>query len=350
MTASIKARKRISEKLPHELLKRLYLNSRTPIKEIEREVGISHHTLSKYLKEAETKYKLKYTLDLDTALLGLSEARIFAVKFERVPDIDILRGVLEKDPFVQNAYLASGDFDLILHVIGLNHTEYNYWSYRFRLSFCRYKPRVKVATLDNMLEGFMPIRTKLISMGKGLSDVEKKILIKLVENSRIKIKDLAESAKIPQMKAIYTINRLKGRGIIKRFTTCIQNPDKRIFLFYAVSLMPNEEHHPKLLLNFLNRIIGEEQPQQSTTDYSVECETSGHFDAIFFCNFKDGLDLNNKGPNFLKKAWESEFPIVDQCVLTEVITGSWPFNTNCYMKWATEKAKEEEKPIPIKIY
>ena len=350
MTASNKERKNIEEHIPHDLLKELYLNSRVPIKQLERILGISHHTLSKHLKKAEAEYELKYTLDIDPSLLGLSEARILAIKFEKVPDLNLLKRVLEKDAFVQNAYLASGDFDLILHVIGLNHTEYNYWSYKFRLSFCRYSPVVKVVTLDNMLEGFLPVKANLVNLSKEVNEVEKKLLIKLIDNSRIKIKDLSRVTKTSQMKTIYTIEKLKEKGIIKRFTTCVQNPSKRIFLFYTVTLMPNESHHPRLLLNFLNRIIDEEQPKQVTTDYSIECEVSGHSDLLFFCNFKDGTDLNNRGPNFLKKVWEIESPIVNQCILTEVITGSWPFNTNCYVKWKIELEKERDLQTKIKIY
>lgn len=350
MTASTKERNKIEEHLPYDLLKRLYLDSRVSIKQLEKDFGISHHTISKYLKESENRYKLYYTLDIDTNLLGFSEARILGVKFERVPDLKLLQSVLSNDPFVQNAYLATGDFDLIMHVVGLNYIEYYRWEYKFRMGFSHYKPRLKVSTLNDMVEGFMPISSKLIPNSKGIDETEKKILIKLIENSRIKLKELSKTTKLSQMKLIYTIKKLKKLGIIRQFTTGIQDPDKRIFLFYSVVNTPNEDHHRKTLPKFLKNIIERGKKNEITTDYSVVCDTSGHFDAVYFCNFKDGTALDERGPNFLKKVWESELPVVEQGILTELITGKWPFNANNYTKWRVELEEIERKPIKFEIY
>ena len=174
MTASDKERKIIKDKLPYELLKKLYVDSRISIKQLAKEFNISHHTVSKSLKESEKKYQLYYTVDIDTNLLGFSEARIIGVNFETVPELKLLKRVLENDPFVQNAYLASGDFNLIIHVVALNYVEYCYWEYNFRRGFSHYKPRVKVSTLNSMEEGFMPINSKLIPKSEEVTDAEKK--------------------------------------------------------------------------------------------------------------------------------------------------------------------------------
>ncbi len=96
---------------------------------------------------------------------------------------------------------------------------------------------------------------------------------------------------------------------------------------------------------FLKTIINGEQKDEVTTDYSVICDTSGHFDAVYFCNFKDGTTFNERGPNSLKRIWESESPIVEQGILTELITGKWPFNTNNYIKWPIELEEIERRPI-----
>ncbi len=349
MTASSNERKDIRKHLPYTLFGKLYLNSRISIKNLERELGISHHTLSKYLKSYEKQYGLQYTLDINTTLLGFSEARILAIKFGQLPPIKLLRKVLSNDPFVQNAYLATGDFDLILHVIGLNHTEYNHWEFKFRVGFSHYKIRVKTSTLDDIVEGVIPIRSKLISNSREINQIEKNILKELLKNSRIKLKNLAERTEVSQMKALYVIRKLQKKGIIKQFTTTIQDPDKRIFLFYTVNSIPNENHHSDSFLKFVERIINDEQ-NDITTDYSVVCDTSGNFDSIYFCNFKDGMNLNKRGPNFLKDSWASEYPIIEQCILIELLVGKWPFNANRYIKWRIEMEEVENNPIRFEIY
>jgi DNA-binding Lrp family transcriptional regulator len=350
MTASIKERKNIEEHLPHDLLKELYLNSRVSIKQLEKKFGISHHTLSKCLKECEKKYKLHYTIDVDTNLLGFSEARILAIKFEKIPDIKLLKKVFEKDPYVQNAYLTSGDFDVILHVIGQTNTEYAHWEFKFRMGFSNYRPRIKASTLNHIVEGFIPINSKLINKSKEINEAEKKILIKLIENSRIRLKDLSKTTKLSQMKILYKIEKLKKDGIIKRFTTCIQNPEKRMLLFYAITFIPNENHHKNHFLKFVEKITNNNSVKDITTDYSVVCETSGSYDAIHFCNFKDGTSFDEIGPNLLKKSWEGECPVVEQSILTDLITGNWPFNTNNYFKWGIEIEAIKNHPIIFEIY
>lgn len=152
------------------------------------------------------------------------------------------------------------------------------------------------------------------------------------------------------MKVIYKIKKLQELGIIKSFTTCVQNPDKRLFVFYGGIIIPNEFHHPTLLLNFLKKIINEEDKRDTTTDYSVVCDGSGQLDFIYFCNFKDGSTCVNRGPEFIKKAWEGEDPIIDQCILTDLIIGKWPFNSNNYVEWRKWMEKEKSNPPKYKVY
>jgi len=351
MSASSDERKRIEEKLPHELLKELYLNSRVSIKELERKLGISHHTLSKCLKECEKKYDLRYTLDVDMGLLGFSEPRLIAVKFQdRVPDIALLKKVFGSDPVVQDAYLSSGDFDLLLIVIGQNNVDYEHWEFIFRIGFSRYKPQVKTSTLNHFMEGFIPINSKLIRLSSEIDKGERIILERLIENSRIRIKDLSRETKLSESRVIYIINNLKEKGIIRKFTACVQNPVNRILLFYSVVLFIGGDHHPDLLPSFLNKIINEEPINQITTSYSTVCDTSGAFDCIYFCNFSNGTILNERGPAFLKNAWKKEEPKTEQCLLTELIAGKWPFNTNSYVNWNAALEKIINKPVKFKVY
>lgn len=351
MSATSAQRKRIGKTLPHELLRMLYLDSRVPMKQLGGKLGFSGNTAARYLSMYGRRYGIRCTIDVDMGLLGFSESRIVAIRFEnKVPEIGLLKRVLEKEPFVQNAYVATGDFHLVLHVVASDHLEYNRWLYRMRFGFSRYKPRVMVSTLDGIVEGFLPARPALIGKSGRLSSPERKLLCRLIEDSRTRVKDLAKVAGISEMGVIYTISKLKERGVIRGFTSCIQNPEKRLFLFYMVNLIPNEDHHPKALLRFLDRIIDEENPEDVTNDYALVCETSGSSDILFFCNFRDGITMSRRGPDFLKEAWKSESPAASQCILTDVIVGMWPFSKNGYVNWERgreleRKAKPEDLPV-----
>ena len=345
MTASDAERKNIKEKMPHLLLKRLYLNSRVSIKQLSRETEISYHTVSKHLKECIKNYELAFTTDIDTNILGFSEGRMLMIKFDKIPPTELLKEKLKDDIFVQNAYTAVGDFDLLIHVIGLTPEEYDHWEFKLRVELFDYKPRVKSVTLNHIIEGFLPIRSKIINKSKNITQEEKKILIMLIDNSRTKLTDIEKKTRISKANILYKINKLKKKGIIKQFTFTVQNPKKHMHLFYSFTFMPSKEHHPKLLYNLLDVLINNEE-EDVVNDYSVVCDTTGHFDGIYFCNFKDGVEYTNRGPVFLKKIWESEYPITSECILTGIICGKWPFTTNDYTKWSI--VLEHEKNLMIK--
>jgi DNA-binding Lrp family transcriptional regulator len=339
-----------TKEVHYEFLNALYFNSRISIRQLAKKFKISQHTLSKNLKTFSSLYEFFYTLDLDTNALGFSEARILTIKFDKIPDIKLLKKRFNADFVVQNAYFGIGDFDLILHIICKNQTDYIKWLFRFRVEFNNYKPKVKVCTLNDFAEGFLPINNKLLSYSDKINLDEKKILAKLLENSRMKIGRMAKDVYMTQMKIVYILKKLQKNSIIKKFTYNIQNPDKRIFLFYTVVAMPNENHRSKLLVNFLENILYGEDQNQTTTDYSVVCDTSGHFDSIFFCNFKDGETLNKRGPPLLEKTWKEENPIIEKSILTELIKGKWPFNANSYSEWLKILEHEKSNPTKFTVY
>ena len=338
MSASSDQRKRIEEKLPHELLKELYLNSRVSIKELERKFGISHHTLSKCLKECEEKYDLYYTLDLDIRKLGFSEQRIVTVKFERMPDLRLLKKALKKYNVVQNAYIGSGDFDLVMHTVGLNQLDYAWWLFNFRVEFSNYRPSVKVVAINSAGVGFLPLQYELIEYSNSINNAEKKVLSVLLKNSRMGLKELSSVVGLSQMRVLYIIRKLCKIGIIKRFTTCVQNPDKKFFMFFSLNIVPTEDHQPILKTLWINNVINKEE-KGVTTNYAVIYDTFGYFDTIFFCNFENGIDIDMFGPGLFERVWKSENPISQKTVLTQIIIGKWPFNKNDYvgLKSASKK-------------
>lgn len=350
MTASHEERDKVKEYLPYNLLRELYLNSRTSITELTKRFGISHYTITKSLAECQKKYGLIYTLDINTDLLGFSEARIVVIKFGKMPDLKLLNKIICNDIYIQNAYTAVGDFDLVLHVLAPNPEEYNHWEFRFRIGLSLYKPDVKTSNLNHIVEGFLPINKDIIEKSKNLKPSEKLILSLLLQNARIEINSIAKSAKISSSKVIYIIRKLQKRGIIKKFTSCIQSSDKGIAVMYCTRLKFSPNHHKYLLSNLLNIIIGGENYNNITTDYSLTCEVGGYFDGIDICNFSDGDSFDKRGPNLIKKEWAEEEPIIEQGILIGLIKGIWPFNKNDYYNSKKILDTEMTNPVKFKIY
>ncbi len=341
MPASKKTQEFVEKELPYKLLMYLYDDSRAPLKALGREFNISYHTVSEVLKKLEEKYVLSYTLDLNEQALGFTEGRIIAIKFGNMPNVEALKERFKKDIFVQCAYLGSGDFDLLLYVVGLTNKDFNFWQYKFRVDFSEYKPNLRFATITFYPIGAFPLRNELIAESTILSDNEKKVLLLLNEDSRIKLSELVKKSKLTQMRVIYIMKKLKEKGVIKRYTTLVQQPDKRLLAAYAISDTPGK-WHKKLLLNFLEEITREDL-HEASNDYGLMCDTNGFCDGLYICAFEDGEVAAKRGPEILRNLWKDEDARIEKVILTSLLTGKWPFHLEQYkqqLKDVSEIKKE----------
>src|ERR1019366_5565342 len=107
----------------------------------------------------------------------------------------------------------------------------------------------------------------LINESKNLTDLEKRILAVLNENSRIKLKDLIKNSKSTQMQVIYTLKKLSEKGIIEKFSGLVQKTDKQIILAYAFPFTVAENHHP-FRIGFRNELLKEDL-HESSNDYCL---------------------------------------------------------------------------------
>lgn len=328
MPASKKTQEFVAKELPYKLLMYLYNDSRAPLKELGRQFNISYHTVSEVLKKYEEKYKIAYTLELNEQALGFTEGRVIAIKFATMPSIDVLKERFQKDIFVQDAYLGSGDFDLLLYVVGLTNRDFNIWQFKFRVDFSEYKPNVKISTLNYYTIGFFPLRNELLGESTMLNENEKKVLLLLNENSRIKLAELVKRSKLTQMRVIYIMKKLKEKGIIKKYTTLMQQADKRLFVAYSCIHTPTKWHN-KLLLNFFEEMTKEDL-HEVTNDYGLMCDANGFCDLFFMCAFENGEVAAKRGPEILKTLWKDEDAKVEKLILTSLLVGKWPFHLEGY--------------------
>ncbi len=314
--------------LQYRLLMSMYENSRTPVKKIASDLGLTPYLVSKTLGDAEQKHNIIYTLELNEVGLGFTEGRVITIKFERTPNIELLKSRFRDDPFVQDAYFAMGDFDVLMYVVGSTRAEFQKWQYKLRQDLYAYKPMLKSSTVSQYNIGFFPLRGALLEKANGITPLEKNILLMLNENSRIKLKDLIEGCGSTQMKVIYALNSMVERGIIKRFTALTQNTDKKLIVAFGAALIPTPNHWD-LFIKFCEELL-KEDPHQITNDYSVVVDVDGALDCYNICTFADGDAMAKRGPDMRAKIWGPESPRIEKAILTEIIVGRWPFHLEKY--------------------
>lgn len=323
--------KKKSEKtgeLTHVLLWELYKNSRLSLREFGRRLGVSYHTVSALLEELEGEYRLVYTLNLDSKKLGFSNGEIITIKFESMPNLIELKERLKNDIFVQEAYLASGDFDIVMYVVGLTQEQFQEWQFKLRMELGDYKPRFRFSTANEFNIGFFKLRNELIEQSTMLTPLEKRVLSLLNDNSRIRLRDLIKSSGSTQMKVVYVMKKLQDGGFIKGFSAMVQNPEKRIFMGFCGALQPNKEH-TRLSYEFSKARLDEEF-NSVTSDYCIEANVSGRYDWFSIATFRDLESISKRGPDAALKIWEVENPKINKAILNDVIVGIWPFHQDHY--------------------
>ena len=328
MPASIKTQNYVKNELPYRLLMSAYEDSRASLREVGKRLNISYHVVKSVLKELEEKYDILYTLEIDETELGFTEGVIVTIKFGIKPGTDFIKETVRKEFFIQSAYLAEGDFDLLLYVVGVDNPDFQGWQWNFRVKLSKYKPTMKFANINSQTLGFFPLRNELIRETVLLSKTEKAVLVRLNDNSKVRLSELAKKLRIKPDRVVYIIKKLKKMGIIKRFTALTQNPNKRIFYAYGVSLIPVEGH--KALSIAMARAILDEDLHETVNDYSIVANANGGYDAFYFCAFNNGEDLSKRGPDLLREKWLAEDPRIDRAMLTDIIVGKWPFHLEDY--------------------
>ncbi len=328
MPPSKRTKEYVENELPYKILMQIYENSRASLKELGRKLGISYHVVAKVLERLEHDSDIRYTVEVDEKKLGFAEGRIVLIKFGSAPSIDSLKERLQKDIFVQNAYMASGDFDLLLYVVGLNEHEFGSWQFKLRSEMSEYRPIVSASTIFASVIGFFPLRSEILEKSEVLSPLEKRILKLLNEDSRLKLRELVKRAKTTQMRVIYSIKKMKQMGIIKRFTALSQKPDKRLIVAYSVSQFPDDKHKDTRL-RFWKEML-DENLKEVVNEYAIITDTVGAFDAIYVCAFNGGEEMSKRGTERIKRLFEFENPMIKSAMLTDLLVGKWPFHLEEY--------------------
>ena len=316
------------EDLKYNLIRELYENSRISSLKLAKKYRVPYHIVNNLIKEMEQKYQICYTLSLNTQKLGLSSCKMVTVKFSNRPTTEELKKELSDDIFVQHAYLGKGDFDLLLYVVGLIEHDYVVWEWTLRSIWSKYKPDFKSSTISNFIIGYIPLSNKLIAKSNTIRNDEKKILMLLNENSRIKKKDIAKLTNLTEIQVTRRINNLISKKIINKFSLLVQNPEKKIISASFSKLKPTE-NHPKNLKKIIS-IILTENTTSITSNYSIIASTSGYYDSFLLNNFLNNDLLDKYGQKLWIDYCKDEDPLSSESLIIEIIYGKMLLHPDTY--------------------
>ncbi|MEM0149824.1 MAG: winged helix-turn-helix transcriptional regulator [Candidatus Micrarchaeaceae archaeon] len=298
-------------------------DSRQSSSELARKLGITRYNANKILKNLESKYHIKYTMDLDYRALGFAQMHVFYLNFDTTPKLSELEKLLKNSTRIVFFATAKGDFDAIALAISRNSMEYSQIEVGFQASLIDYKTTFRSAALTGMRFGFMPLSNVQLR-NAAIEEDYKKLLLELNADSRIPAKELASKLGIDDNMINYYIKKMQQNGIIKRFTAMVTD---RVF--------------PSTIVAFINyqvsngigaRIERERHELYFSEDDEIEdfnhlnemWSISGAAQAFIMASFSDLPSAEG----FIKKhkeIYKPDNPSVKYAEIKDVIIGSIPF-------------------------
>lgn len=232
------------------LLTILGTNARTSIVEIGRELGMSAKGISYRIAKLERRYGLTYTAEIATQAFGFSRFAITVSFKGPMPGASAIKEVVVNDPRVLLAFLTKGEYELMFIVIAEDTVKLEAWLYKVRSNsvFSGYPSTWNVSHLVQE-EGYIPLRKEFFPMLEGKvwhrsKESPSKLPGQLLEREYLVLKELASNGSeefsiidrrygFGRGAALYTYNRLRERGIIRRITTLMRDPPvKYIAIFH----------------------------------------------------------------------------------------------------------------------
>ncbi|MEM0154640.1 MAG: hypothetical protein QW814_02290 [Methanothrix sp.] len=222
-------------------------DSRTSISDLSRISGVSRPSASKILESLTKELELRFVLEFDESKLGYPIMHNVVVKFKKRADFKKIEEVVNKSTCINFACSCSGDFDMMLQVLSRNSSEYFSWEDSLIDQICEYRPIIRSSEIAKVRFGFFPIDNGLIA-SSTLEEEDKKILIKLNENSRASLRKLEKFTSINSETIKYRIDRMVKNGTIKRFTIASQKPQRQYALAYMSNYIFNRKTRYKASL------------------------------------------------------------------------------------------------------
>lgn len=223
------------------ILSALSADARMSMEEIGKKVGLLGQTVNYRVKSLEKKYDIKYTIDTYAAFNFGFYRYLITVKFkDKKPNIEDIKKILEKEPRVQLAVFAKGEFDLLIYVLFENPLVLENWLYALRKEeiFSAYRSIWNVSYFL-IGHGIIPLRDEFFDIIKErvwhrtketprrkygeIFQREYAVLRALNKNGIEKFSDIDKEYGLRKGIADYTFHELVDKNVIRRVTISMQN-------------------------------------------------------------------------------------------------------------------------------
>ncbi|MCL5099948.1 MAG: winged helix-turn-helix transcriptional regulator [Candidatus Marsarchaeota archaeon] len=283
------------DELSTRIITELSMNSRIAVGELARMLGIKRERVLYRVNQLRKLYKMKYTIEMKPDTFGFQRYLLLA-KFPRgKPDPERLRELLGKNPRVQLAATAEGDYNLMIYVLAESNTALEDTIYEMRSSsvFANAPGTWNVSYLIEPYGWYMPFRDEFFTLLKEriwrrskdsprrqpgqLLHSEYAVMKELNKDAATNFADIDREYGLKEGNARYTYEKLLGKQTIKRATITMEGlPLKYLEFIYLVQR--NIPAFNSTRIEFLENITDE--TQYSTNKYAYVANSSSPYGII----------------------------------------------------------------------
>ena len=241
------------DELSTSIITELSMNSRISVGELARRLGMRREKTLYRINQLRKVYRIKYTIEMKPDTFGFSRYLILARFPHGKPDQERLRALLEKNPRVQLAAVAEGDYNLLIYVLAESNTALEDMVYEIRSSsvFASSPGTWNISYLIEPYGWYMPFRDEFFTLLKEriwrrsrdsprrqhgqLLQSEYAVMRELNKDASTSFSDIDKEYGLKEGNARYTYERLLERQTIKRPTITMEGlPIKYLKFIYLV--------------------------------------------------------------------------------------------------------------------
>ncbi len=299
-----------------EMLKLLSINGRASIDNISKYLKLPKATAYSLFNEVINEYGLHFVPEIDLSdvwkyeFVKISKGRstkreIKEEVLEKIPDLGVeeyialfkFKGQVpseeEIEKAIDNSYIPQfvaklhGDYDLILYMLGKNFYEVNKFMVNFAKNMKNYTSLISASRVITDF-GFFPIKNEFIDR-LMLSDNAKALIEGLNIDGRGEIKDISQRFNKKPELLLYTMDRLKKDGLIKRITYHETKPKSNINGIIHISIT-NEAKFIETREKWFVEMVKESNEH---TKYVYICNVLNPFGILAFVNLNSNEEIDN---------------------------------------------------------
>ena len=312
-----------SYKYEKTILTALSMNGRISLPMLSKMLGLSVNATDWQVRSIERRYGIKYVPEIDVTKFGYMQF-FLAVKFlGKIPQVDELKSLLQKEPRIQMAMTLKGDFDLLIYVLAKSVEELNN-DIIIGISKAIGDYDCMWTTIPFYEDyGFIPVRDEFIDFLKDkLLSREYAVLKQLNNNGKCEFSEIDTKHGFDRGRTNYSYYKLREEGKIRHITILMQ----RLPIAYngiIIGTMTNRWQFEKSRRELLCNIIEDYEPQADR--YTFVCDTVNPYGIMFFLPIRGNINFDKTVESLSSLGSGMRFTTL---IITSILVGDF-----CYRKF-----------------